>query len=58
SEREISSAAAAHDAARIQTLNAAVTGVTDAYRSAARAYGFRDCGAATAQQPLYRRGNR
>jgi hypothetical protein len=47
-ESQISSAAAAHDSARIKALNVAVTRTTDTYRSAARAYGFRDCGAAAA----------
>jgi hypothetical protein len=47
-ESQISSAAAAHDSARIKALNVAVTRTTDTYRSGARAYGFRDCGAAAA----------
>ena len=45
-ESQISAAAAAHNSARIKSLNLSVTRVTDTYRSAARAYGFRDCGAA------------
>jgi hypothetical protein len=45
-ERQISSAAVAHDSARIKALNLSVTRVTDTYRSAARAYGLRECGAA------------
>ena len=57
--RGLSQAAANHDAAGIRQLSAQVSTVADRYRSAAKAYGFRQCGATTtAGQTLQRRGNR
>jgi hypothetical protein len=55
--RMLSQAAADKDAARIGQLSAQVSTVADRYRSAAKAYGFRQCGQ-TSGQTLQRRGNR
>jgi hypothetical protein len=57
--RGLSQAAADHDAAGIRQLSAQISTVADRYRSAAKAYGFRQCGTTTtAGQTLQRRGNR
>jgi hypothetical protein len=55
--REFGVAAAAHDPARLRQLSAQAATVAARYRSAAKAYGFRQCGQ-TAGQTLQRRGNR
>jgi hypothetical protein len=55
--REMSTAAAAQDAQRLRELNLQISGVANAYRAAAKAYGFRQCGQ-TAGSTLERRGNR
>jgi hypothetical protein len=54
--RQNSAAAAAQDTARLKSLNVEASGVASAYRSAAKAYGFRDCGRTVGA--LERRGNR
>ncbi len=55
----LSQAAAQQNPVRIRQLSAQVSTVADRYRSAAKAYGFRQCGATTtAGQTLQRRGNR
>jgi hypothetical protein len=57
--RGLSQAAANHDAAGIGQLSAQISTVADRYRSAAKAYGLRQCGTTTtAGQTLQRRGNR
>lgn len=53
----LSAAAAAQDAQKLRELSAQVTTVAGKYRSAAKAYGFHQCGT-TAVQALNRRGNR
>jgi hypothetical protein len=55
--RANSAAAAAQDSQRLKALNVQAGAVADTYRSAAKAYGFRDCGQ-TVGASLNRRGNR
>jgi len=55
--RELSAAAASHDSARLKDVGAQGDIIQRRYRSAAKAYGLRQCGA-TAGQVLQRRGNR
>jgi hypothetical protein len=54
--RQNSAAAAAQDSQRLKALNVQANAVADEYSSAAKAYGFRDCGQTVGA--LNRRGNR